>query len=188
MSRSTQLPSITRAIWTQLEVKDERSMRRVECGMVEERIDIRVRHYCVEGWSAVASWHGVLVRDVAEAVGVDPKVPYVEFVSFELTPESGGGLPALSDAKDKRDAARPRMKDATYTSSWDRESAFHPQTLLAYGMNGMPLGQLHGGPVRLYSAVKLGYKMVKWLSAVRFLPQQTGGYGEDMGYEWFAGV
>jgi DMSO/TMAO reductase YedYZ molybdopterin-dependent catalytic subunit len=75
-----------------------------------------------------------------------------------------------------------------YSSSWDRASALHSQTLLAYGMNGRPLGRLHGGPVRLYSAVKLGYKMVKWLSSLRFLHHPTGGYWEDMGYEWFAGV
>ena len=68
------------------------------------------------------------------------------------------------------------------------ECALHPQTLLAYGMNGRPLGTLHGGPLRLYSATKLGYKMVKWLRAVRVMPHATGGYWEDRGYEWFAGV
>jgi DMSO/TMAO reductase YedYZ molybdopterin-dependent catalytic subunit len=130
------------------------------------RTDVRVRHYCVEGWSAVASWHGVRVRDLAERVGADPRAPYLEFRSFDL---------------DKED-------DTPYTSSWDRASALHPQTILAYGMNGQPLGPDHGAPLRLYSAVKLGYKMVKYLSEILFLPQRTGGYWEDQGYEWFAGV
>lgn len=132
------------------------------------RTDMRVRHHCVEGWSAVASWHGVRLSEVAKAVGLDPRAPYVDFVSFEPVPDS--------------------EEDETYTSGWDRESALHPQTLLAYGMNGEPLGAEHGGPVRLYASTKLGYKMVKWLSAVRFVPQKTGGYWEDQGYGWFGGV
>lgn len=124
------------------------------------RMDMRVRHHCVEGWSAVASWHGVRLRDVADAVGADPRASYVEFRSF----------------------------DAGYWSSWDRDSALHKQTMLAYGMNGAPLYPDHGAPLRLYSAVKLGYKMVKYLTEVNFLPTRTGGYWEDKGYEWFGGV
>ena len=121
---------------------------------------LRVRHHCVEGWSAVASWDGVRVSELARLVGADPRARYVEFRSFE----------------------------EGYYSSWDLESALHPQTILAYGMDGAPLAPEYGAPLRLYSAVKLGYKMVKYLSAVAFLPQRTGGYWEDQGYEWFAGV
>jgi len=124
------------------------------------RADMRVHHHCVEGWSAVASWHGVRLRDVAEVVGADPRAPYVEFRSF----------------------------DAGYWSSWDRQSALHQQTMLAYGMNGASLYPDHGAPLRLYSAVKLGYKMVKYLTEVNFLPERTGGYWEDQGYEWFGGI
>jgi DMSO/TMAO reductase YedYZ molybdopterin-dependent catalytic subunit len=120
----------------------------------------RVRHHCVEGWSAVAAWDGVRLAEVARLAGVDPRARYVEFRSFE----------------------------EGYFSSWDVESALHPQTILAYGMNGAPLGREHGAPLRLYSAVKLGYKMVKYLTEVSFLPVRTGGYWEDQGYEWFAGV
>jgi DMSO/TMAO reductase YedYZ molybdopterin-dependent catalytic subunit len=64
----------------------------------------------------------------------------------------------------------------------------HPQSLLAYGMNGHPLGSNHGAPLRLYSAVKLGYKMCKYLDEINFLPNKTGGYWEDQGYDWFGGV
>ena len=108
----------------------------------------------------MASWHGVALRDLAARIGADPRAPYVEFRSF----------------------------DEGYWSSWDRASALHPQTILAYGMNGEPLSPSYGAPLRLYSAVKLGYKMVKYLTEVNFLPQRTGGYWEDQGYEWFAGV
>jgi DMSO/TMAO reductase YedYZ molybdopterin-dependent catalytic subunit len=124
------------------------------------RTEVRVRHYCVEGWSAVASWHGVRLRDLAAAVGADPRAGYVEFRSF----------------------------DNAYWSSWDRPSAFHLQTILAYGMNGAPLSPAYGAPLRLYASVKLGYKMVKYLTEVNFLSVPTGGYWEDQGYEWFAGV
>jgi DMSO/TMAO reductase YedYZ molybdopterin-dependent catalytic subunit len=124
------------------------------------RTDLRVRHHCVEGWSAVASWHGVRVADLARAVGASPKASFVEFRSF----------------------------DSGYYSSWDRESAEHPQSILAWGMNGEPLTAAHGAPLRLYGAVKLGYKSVKYLEEVSFLPAATGGYWENLGYEWYAGV
>ena len=121
---------------------------------------MRVRHHCVEGWSAVASWEGVRVADLARLTGADSRARYVEFRSF----------------------------DAGYWSSWDVESALHPQTILAWAMDGEPLQVEHGAPLRLYSSVKLGYKMVKYLTEVSFLPVRTGGYWEDRGYEWFAGV
>jgi DMSO/TMAO reductase YedYZ molybdopterin-dependent catalytic subunit len=121
---------------------------------------VRVRHHCVEGWSAVASWQGVSVAEIAERAGADPRAGFVEFRSF----------------------------DEGYYSSWDRGSALHSQTILAYGMNGHPLTPGHGAPLRLYAGVKLGYKMVKYLTEVSFLPNPTGGTWEDQGYEWFAGV
>jgi DMSO/TMAO reductase YedYZ molybdopterin-dependent catalytic subunit len=124
------------------------------------RTDVRVRHHCVEGWSAVASWHGVRASDLARLAGLKPGVQYVEFNSF----------------------------DEDYFSSWDLGSAMHPQTVLAYGMNGHVLGSDHGAPLRVYSAVKLGYKMCKYLTEVNFLPNKTGGYWEDQGYDWFGGV
>ena len=125
------------------------------------RTDMRVRHHCVEGWSAVAAWHGLRLSELASAVGVDSRVRYVEFHSF----------------------------DDDYWSSWDLGSALHPQTLLAYGMNGHDLHPDHGAPLRVYSAVKLGYKNVKYLTEINFLPTRTGGgYWEDQGYDWFAGV
>jgi DMSO/TMAO reductase YedYZ molybdopterin-dependent catalytic subunit len=124
------------------------------------RTDLRLRHHCVEGWSAVAGWHGVRVSEIAEIAGIDSRVRYVEFRSF----------------------------DSGYWSSWDLESAMHPQTILAYGMNGHALYPDHGAPLRLYSSVKLGYKTVKYLDEVNFLPNPTGGYWENQGYEWFAGV
>ena len=82
---------------------------------------MRVQHHCVEGWSAVASWHGVRLSEVAKIAGLDPRVRYVEFRSF----------------------------DSDYWSSWDLSSAMHPQTLLAYGFNDGPLYAEHGAPLRV---------------------------------------
>jgi DMSO/TMAO reductase YedYZ molybdopterin-dependent catalytic subunit len=121
---------------------------------------MRVRHHCVEGWSAVAQWQGVRVSEIAKLVEPDPRARYVEFRSF----------------------------DSNYWSSWDLASTMHPQTLLAYRMNGHELTADHGAPLRVYSAVKLGYKMVKYLTEVNFLGEPTGGYWENQGYEWFGGV
>jgi DMSO/TMAO reductase YedYZ molybdopterin-dependent catalytic subunit len=135
--------------------------------------EMRVRLYCVNGWTAVASWRGVRFSEVARLAGPDPRVKYVEFRSF----------------------------DSGYWSGWDLASAMHPQTLLAYGMNGHPLEAERGAygmnghpleaergaPLRLYSAIKLGFKSVKYLSEVIFLPNKTGRYCEEPGWE-FAGV
>src|SRR2546422_718220 len=63
-----------------------------------------------------------------------------------------------------------------------------PETSIAYGMNGHPLSPEHGAPVRLYGAVKLGYKQVKYLTEINFLDHETGGYWEGLGYEWYAGT
>ena len=114
------------------------------------RTDMRVRHHCVEGWSAMASWHGVQMKTIAELVGADPAAGFVEFRSF----------------------------DNGYYSSWDGESALHPQTLIAYGMNGEALPPGHGAPARLYGATKLGYKSVKFLTEILFMPHAAGAARE----------
>jgi DMSO/TMAO reductase YedYZ molybdopterin-dependent catalytic subunit len=119
-----------------------------------------VNHYCVEGWTAVAQWTGVRVSTLAKLVGARPEAQYVDFQSF----------------------------DDDYHESWDLQSALHPQTLVAYGMDGAMLGAAHGGPARVYSPVKLGYKNTKYLTKVVFLPARNGGYWSDQGYEWYGGV
>lgn len=120
----------------------------------------RVNHYCVEGWTAVTEWTGVRLRTLAEAAGVQHEAEFVDFESF----------------------------DSGYHESWDRESALHPQTLIAYGWEGNLLGPMHGAPARLHSPVKLGYKSVKYLTRIVFMPQANGGYWSDQGYEWYAGT
>ncbi|MEO8201591.1 MAG: molybdopterin-dependent oxidoreductase, partial [Gemmatimonadota bacterium] len=93
---------------------------------------------------------------------------YIRFDSFDAE-QTGGG-------------ARP------YYNGWDMTSAMHPQTILAYGYNDQPLEPGHGAPLRLYSPLKLGYKLTKYLTKVTFTTERPGGYWEDMGYPWLGGV
>jgi len=125
-----------------------------------ERTSYTVKHHCVEGWSAIASWHGVRVAAVAARCGLRPEARYIMFRSF----------------------------DAGYSNGWDLASAMHPQTILAYGMNDSPLPTAHGAPLRLYAPIKLGYKLTKYLVSMTFTSRRPGGYWEDRGYPWFAGV
>jgi DMSO/TMAO reductase YedYZ molybdopterin-dependent catalytic subunit len=124
------------------------------------RITQKVDHYCVEGWNARATWSGVRVSDLARAAQATEDAKYVDFTSF----------------------------DEGYHESWDMESAMHPQTLVAYGMDGHLLAPAHGAPARLHSPVKLGYKNTKYLTRVVFMPAQNGGYWSDQGYEWYGGT
>ncbi|HYT71588.1 MAG TPA: molybdopterin-dependent oxidoreductase [Gemmatimonadales bacterium] len=124
------------------------------------RTSYTVKHHCVEGWSAIATWHGVPVSAVVERSQPLAAARYIEFVSF----------------------------DAGYSNGWDLASAMHPQTILAYGMNDHPLPPAHGAPLRLYAPTKLGYKLTKYLVSMRFTDQRPGGYWEDQGYPWFAGI
>jgi DMSO/TMAO reductase YedYZ molybdopterin-dependent catalytic subunit len=97
---------------------------------------------------------------IARVAGLDPRVKYVEFRSF----------------------------DNDYWSGWDLASVLHPQTMLAYWMNGHSLGANHGAPLRLYSAIKLGYKSVKYLTEMNFLPNKIIGTAEGDNYDWFGGI
>lgn len=120
----------------------------------------RVNHYCVEGWTAVEQWTGVRLSDLARMAGVHRGAEYVDFISF----------------------------DDGYHESWDIDSAMHRQTVVAYGLDGHMLAPAHGAPARVYSPVKLGYKNTKYLTKIMFLPDRTGGYWSDQGYEWYGGV
>ena len=123
-------------------------------------VTLKLDNYCVEGWLAVSTWTGVRVSEIAKVAGILPDAQYVDFQSF----------------------------DDGYHESWDLESATHPQSLIAYGLDGQFLGPAHGAPARMYSPVKLGYKAPKYLTKVVFLPERNGGYWSDQGYEWYGGV
>jgi DMSO/TMAO reductase YedYZ molybdopterin-dependent catalytic subunit len=120
----------------------------------------KVDHFCVEGWNARATWTGVRMSELARLAGVTADAHYVDFAGF----------------------------DKDYHESWDMDSAMHPQTLVAYGMDGRMLGPEHGAPARVHSPVKLGYKNTKYLTKIVFMPKRNGGYWSDQGYEWYGGT
>jgi DMSO/TMAO reductase YedYZ molybdopterin-dependent catalytic subunit len=124
------------------------------------RVTYTVKHHCVEGWTAIATWHGVPVSAIVERCQPAPIARYINFVSF----------------------------DSDYSNGWDLASAMHQQTILAYAMNDSPLTPAHGAPLRLYSPTKLGYKLTKYLVSMTFMEKRPGGYWEDQGYPWFGGI
>jgi DMSO/TMAO reductase YedYZ molybdopterin-dependent catalytic subunit len=124
------------------------------------RVTYTVKHHCVEGWTAIGTWTGVPLSAITTMVGPTADARYLRFDS----------------------------SDSGYYNGWDLASAMHPQTILAYAYNDRPLAMNHGAPVRLYSPIKLGYKLTKYVTSVTFTRERPGGYWEDRGYPWFGGV
>lgn len=130
------------------------------------------RHDCVEGWSAIGQWTGVpLAAVLAACGGLDPAA---RFIVFHCDDDFAG---------------RP------YYESIDLVDALHPQTILAYGLNGRPLPVANGAPLRLRVERQLGYKHAKFLSRIEAVASLKpigagrGGFWEDVAdYEWYAGI
>jgi DMSO/TMAO reductase YedYZ molybdopterin-dependent catalytic subunit len=133
------------------------------------------RHDCVEGWSAIGKWTGVPLADVLRAAGLLPSARYVVFYCADELEKTLDG-------------------SGRYYESIDLVDAFHPQTILAYGMNGKDLSVGHGAPLRLRVERQLGYKQAKYLMRIQVVDSLAGfwggngGYWEDRGYEWYAGI
>ncbi len=133
------------------------------------------RHDCVEGWSCIAMWTGVPLSYLLQAVGVRPTARYAVFSCFD-TLENGFTGPIR------------------YYESIDLRDAYHPQTILAHAMNGQKLPIANGAPLRLRVERQLGYKMAKYIHTITLTDslagfgEGSGGYWEDRGYEWFAGI
>jgi DMSO/TMAO reductase YedYZ molybdopterin-dependent catalytic subunit len=129
------------------------------------------RHDCVEGWSAIGMWTGVPLRALLDHARLRPEA---RFVVFHCADDFGG---------------------APYYESIDLVDAFHPQTILAYAMNGRDLPMGHGAPLRLRVERQLGYKHAKFVMRVEAVASLAGiglgrgGYWEDHGdYDWYAGI
>lgn len=120
---------------------------------------MNTRHCCVEGWSMIPQWAGTPLREFLRLVGADPRAQYL----------------AIECGDD-------------YYTSYDMPSALHPQTLLCYEAYGKQLSLSHGAPVRVVMPTKLGYKSAKWVNKIIVANERPGGYWEDQGYDWFAGL
>ena len=123
------------------------------------------QHCCIQGWSAFAEWSGVPLVEIMKRCKALPQARYLIFHSHQVD-EQG----------------------REYYDSLDIQEATHPQTILAYEMNGAALPLNHGAPLRLRVETKLGFKMVKWLKAIelvenyRKVGEGQGGYREDFQY------
>jgi DMSO/TMAO reductase YedYZ molybdopterin-dependent catalytic subunit len=129
------------------------------------------RHDCVEGWSAIGKWHGVQLSRILDAAGLSTRARYIVFHCAD------------------------RFGDKPFYESIDLIDAFHPQTILAWGMNGHLLPVPNGAPLRLRVERQLGYKQAKYIQriqAVESLAQLFGGKGgyweDNVDYEWYAGI
>jgi DMSO/TMAO reductase YedYZ molybdopterin-dependent catalytic subunit len=131
------------------------------------------RHDCVEGWSAIAKWKGARLAPLLDAVQPKPEARFAVFYCAD---------PMAADGTD------------LYYESIDMEDARHPQTILAYEMNDAALPVANGAPIRLRVERQLGYKHAKYVMRIDLVESfagiagGNGGYWEDQGYQWFAGI
>lgn len=121
---------------------------------------------CVEGWSRVVNWKGVRLA---------------EFLTKFGAPSQYVGISTPVDGKD----AQGHLD--RYYVGFDRPSAMHPQTLLCFEMNGQPLTEGHGAPLRLVSTVKYGYKCIKRISVIDLTDARPADYWAKRGYDWYGG-
>ncbi|HEX8660791.1 MAG TPA: molybdopterin-binding protein [Brevundimonas sp.] len=132
------------------------------------------KHDCVEGWTSIAEWTGVRLETLLDEAGLKPEAKYIVFHCF--------------DALDQREDGE------RYYESIDLIDARHPQTILAWAMNGETLPVPHGAPLRLRVERQIGYKHAKYIKRIEAVASFAdigggkGGYWEDRGYEWFAGI
>jgi len=129
------------------------------------------RHDCVEGWSAIGKWHGVPLKLLLDAARLRGAARYIVFHCAD------------------------RFGSSPYYESIDLVDALHPQTILAWGMNGAVLTVPHGAPLRLRVERQLGYKHAKYVERIEAVASLApvyggkGGYWEDVSdYEWYAGI
>lgn len=130
------------------------------------------RHDCVEGWSAIGEWTGTPLKLLLDAAGLKPQARYLV---FHCADRMGNG--------------------EMYYESIDLIDALHPQTILAWALNGKELGVGNGAPVRLRVERQLGYKQAKYVERIEAVADLAtirggkGGYWEDgHGYQWYAGI
>ena len=131
------------------------------------------RHDCVEGWSAIGKWTGTPLHEILALVKPLPSARYVVFYCADPMEDDGTDL---------------------YYESIDMEDAYHAQTILAYALNDVTLPIKNGAPIRLRVERQLGYKQAKYIMKIALVAHfddiagGKGGYWEDNGYEWYAGI
>jgi DMSO/TMAO reductase YedYZ molybdopterin-dependent catalytic subunit len=138
------------------------------------RQDLITEFKCVEGWSEVMRFGGVRFHD---------------FVThFKLGTRSGQAPDPTGNPQDLFRYVYLATPGEGYYVGLDMASALHAQTLLCDTMNGQPLSQEHGAPLRIYLTVKYGYKSLKRVSLIRFQDERPADFWADRGYDWYGGL
>ncbi|MBI1401979.1 MAG: molybdopterin-dependent oxidoreductase [Porphyrobacter sp.] len=129
------------------------------------------RHDCVEGWSAIGEWTGPQLGTILEAAGVREQANFIVFRCADT------------------------LYGSPYYESIDMIEAWHPQTIIAHALNGEPLPEKNGAPLRARIERQLGYKQAKYLTGIEAVAslegigKGNGGFWEDhSGYQWYAGI
>jgi DMSO/TMAO reductase YedYZ molybdopterin-dependent catalytic subunit len=157
-------------------------------GLVEKPLDLTLenlrampartqitRHDCVEGWSCIAKWTGPQLATILDEAKPAPDARFVVFYCFDTIERSLNGA-------------------FKYYESIDLIDALHPQTILAYGLDGKALPVENGAPLRLRVERQLGYKMAKYVHTIELVSsfaaigEGNGSYWADRGYDWYAGI
>ncbi|WDR05025.1 molybdopterin-dependent oxidoreductase [Devosia rhodophyticola] len=157
-------------------------------GMVEQEVSFSLdelrnmpvrsqitRHDCVEGWSCIAKWTGTPLSGLLDQAKVRPEARFAVYHCFDNIQRSLSG-------------------DILYYESSDLVDAYHPQSILSYGLNDEALPIANGAPIRLRIERALGYKQPKFLHTVELVDDLSpfgkgkGGYWEDNGYDWYGGI
>lgn len=140
------------------------------------------RHDCVEGWSCIGQWTGAPLAYILALAKPRPEARYVVFYCAD--PMGAGDVDTQGNA----------IPPPFYYESLDLLEATHPQTILAYELNSQALAVEHGAPIRLRAERQLGYKMAKYVQRIDLVDSfahiggGNGGYWEDQGYQWYAGI
>ena len=133
------------------------------------------RHDCVEGWSCIAKWTGVPLSSVLNEAKPKLNARFAVFHCYDALEKSLSG-------------------EVKYYNPFDMIDAYHPQTILAYGLNGADLPVANGAPLRVRVERQLGYKMAKYVHTIELVENYSsfglgkGSYWADRGYEWYAGI
>jgi hypothetical protein len=137
------------------------------------RVEMTTELKCIEGWSVVCNWTGARFSDFIAKY--QPKTRDGNAPDTANNPENL--LPYVSLA----------TPDENYYVGWDMPSILHPQTLLAYEMNGAPLTMEHGAPLRLATATKYGIKQIKRIGRIEFTGERPPDFWAERGYDWYSG-
>ena len=174
--------------YTFLKMQDFAPYRLTVKGMVEREVSFSLdelrnmparsqitRHDCVEGWSCIAKWTGTPLGSILDMAGVKPQARFCVYHCYDNIQRTLSG-------------------DILYYESPDLVDAYHPQTILSYGLNDQVLPVANGAPIRLRIERALGYKQPKYLHTIELVDDLSpfgrgkGGYWEDLGYDWYGGI